>query len=268
SDWEEYCERFENFIKLNKIPEDDKLGLLLALIGPKMYGILKTLVNGQNPGNLPFKMVKSLLDDHFSPQPLVISERYKFMNLSQEEGESLRDFALRLQKHSEKCDFGSFLDDALRDNGHVICPLGTAEVTVTANGKEMNLQVYVCENSTSLIGRDCLGEDIWKKGKMDTRKDPRAGNETLKRHADQILPSKVPLKINDSKYINPWTSIGTHKSVSPEHQTFARSSALSDDSVNTDNYTDESYVPSTEVSLRETNQVRRSARLNEMTEAS
>ena len=52
----------------------------------------------------------SLLLKHYDPQPLVIGERFRFYQRS---GESIADFVA--DRLSIKCEFGDFLDQALRD---------------------------------------------------------------------------------------------------------------------------------------------------------
>ncbi|KII61943.1 hypothetical protein RF11_06952 [Thelohanellus kitauei] len=113
--WTEYMERFRIFTKINKIEVADQVGLLLAAIGRKTYSILRSLANGKTPSELELKSIEKILGDHFSPAPLVISERFNFLSLSQAEGETLKDFSLCLHNASETCDFGLFLDEALRD---------------------------------------------------------------------------------------------------------------------------------------------------------
>ena len=51
----------------------------------------------------------------YDPQPLVIGERFRFYQRSQKSGESIADFVADLRRLSIKCEFGDFLDKALRD---------------------------------------------------------------------------------------------------------------------------------------------------------
>lgn len=56
-----------------------------------------------------------ILNDHFSPKPIIIAERFRFHKRNQEEGESVAQHVAILKKLSEHCDFGTHLHDALRD---------------------------------------------------------------------------------------------------------------------------------------------------------
>ena len=51
----------------------------------------------------------------YDPQPLLIGVRFRFYQRSQKSGESIADFVADLRRLSIKCEFGDFLDQALRD---------------------------------------------------------------------------------------------------------------------------------------------------------
>ena len=56
-----------------------------------------------------------VLQKHYDPQPLVIGERFRFYQRSQKPGEMIADFVADLRRFSIKCEFGEFMDQALRD---------------------------------------------------------------------------------------------------------------------------------------------------------
>jgi len=47
--WECYYERFEQYVAVNKIGRDDTVPCLLSVMGPKTYGLLRTLVATTKP---------------------------------------------------------------------------------------------------------------------------------------------------------------------------------------------------------------------------
>ncbi|XP_075740403.1 uncharacterized protein LOC142786657 [Rhipicephalus microplus] len=113
--FESYLERFEHFVTANDIREEKKLAVFLSVIGPRTYEVLKSLVVPAVPGDKSFEEVTVLLKKHYSPQCSVIAERCKFNKRAQEEQESVEDFIVALKQLARKCDFGQFLQDALRD---------------------------------------------------------------------------------------------------------------------------------------------------------
>ena len=69
----------------------------------------------ENPNTKTFTRLSQLLQEHFETTPIVIAERHKFWTASQEEGESVSEFMVRLKKLASTCSFGAFLSQALRD---------------------------------------------------------------------------------------------------------------------------------------------------------
>ncbi|XP_040074782.3 uncharacterized protein LOC120846941 [Ixodes scapularis] len=113
--FDSYLERFEHSVSANDIKPEKKLAVFLTVIGPRAYEVLKSLVVPAVPGDKSFKEVKVLLKNHYSPKSSVIAERCKFNRRVQEEQESVEDFIVALKHLARKCDFGQFLQDALRD---------------------------------------------------------------------------------------------------------------------------------------------------------
>ena len=85
----------------NDIDNEQKVNVVLAVIGPDAYKLLKNLCDSEK--------------EHFQPTPIVIAEQHKFWTVSQEEGESVSEFMVRLKKLASTCSFGAFLSQALRD---------------------------------------------------------------------------------------------------------------------------------------------------------
>ena len=54
-------------------------------------------------------------EKHYEPKPLIITERFYFHQRKQATGESITDYVAKLQRLSAHCEFGDYLDQALRD---------------------------------------------------------------------------------------------------------------------------------------------------------
>ena len=113
--FETYVERLRLTFRVAKVEEDLQKEAFLAVVGPKTYGVIKDLVSPEKPTDKSLDELISVLERHLSPQPLVIAERFQFHNRVQGENEDVGAFTLALRKLSSTCDFGSFLDQALRD---------------------------------------------------------------------------------------------------------------------------------------------------------
>ena len=114
-DWTSYLERFEHYLKANKVSNDARRNALLACIGKQTYALLRALIAPAKPGEKSYRELVASLTAHLAPKPLLIAERYRFHKRDQKEGETIREYVACLQKMTERCEFGASLTDTLRD---------------------------------------------------------------------------------------------------------------------------------------------------------
>ena len=91
------------------------VSVFLTIIGSKTYELLRKLVAPGKPADLKYQELVEVLGKHFNPAPLLIAERFHFHNRNQNDGEAVADYATALKKYAERCQFDSFLEQALRD---------------------------------------------------------------------------------------------------------------------------------------------------------
>ena len=114
--WLEYVERIEQYFIANAIDSaDKKRGILLTVIGSETYSLLRSLISPAKPADKTFTQLVDVLKSHLNPTPIVMAERFKFYNRVQFPAESLHVYLADLRKMTIYCDFGEFLNDALRD---------------------------------------------------------------------------------------------------------------------------------------------------------
>ncbi|XP_069128677.1 uncharacterized protein [Argopecten irradians] len=109
-----YVERMEQYFAANDIT-DKKVAVFLAVMGPQTYSLLRNIMTPDLPSTKTYDEIVTALKGHFMPEPLVIAERFKFHNRSQKEGESVADYVVGLKKLAARCEYGNFLQQALRD---------------------------------------------------------------------------------------------------------------------------------------------------------
>ncbi|XP_045183417.2 uncharacterized protein K02A2.6-like [Mercenaria mercenaria] len=110
-----YEERLVQFFEANEVPDEELVPVFLSVIGSTAYGVLKNLVAPALPKDKSYADLVKLLKNHYNPKPLTISERFKFNKRNQKEGETVSEYVVELKRLSTHCDFGTFLNDALRD---------------------------------------------------------------------------------------------------------------------------------------------------------
>ena len=124
--WKSYTERVKQYFAANEIANDRKVPALLAMMGGKTYSLLRNLTTPDDPATKAYDDIVKLLDNHLSPKPLVIAERFRFHKRDQNEGESIPVYVAELRKLSEHCDFKANLSDALRDR--LVCGIKNANI--------------------------------------------------------------------------------------------------------------------------------------------
>lgn len=110
-----FFERFECFVAANDIAEDKKLQVLLTSIGEKAYVTLRSLLLPKTPTKETYDVVIATLKKHYTPKCSVVTERYRFNQRKQEPHESIGDFIVGLKQLAATCEYGTFLEQALRD---------------------------------------------------------------------------------------------------------------------------------------------------------
>ena len=114
-DWPSYSERLKQYLIVNKVDEESKVAALISLVGPKIYKLLKSLVAPEAPATKNYDDLITLLTDHLSPKPLIIAERFKFHKTDQNGSENISEYIAELRRLASTCEFGAFLNQALRD---------------------------------------------------------------------------------------------------------------------------------------------------------
>ncbi|XP_047992906.1 uncharacterized protein LOC125231471 [Leguminivora glycinivorella] len=119
--WATYIDRLEQYFIVNDVQDGRKVPLLITAMGADSYDLLVTLCTPTKPSEKTYKELIKIMSDHLQPQPSVLAERYKFRQRKQLKHESIADFIADLQRLTKYCDFGTWLDDSLRDQ--LVCGL-------------------------------------------------------------------------------------------------------------------------------------------------
>ena len=116
-----YVERAGLFFRANDIVGEKQSTVFLSVIGRKTYALLRNLVAPDLPQDKTLPDIIAALQNHFEPKPLVIAQHFHFHRRNQLPNESVAEYVAELRRLSTHCDFGKYLNDALRDR--LICGL-------------------------------------------------------------------------------------------------------------------------------------------------
>ncbi|XP_077545503.1 uncharacterized protein LOC144158478 isoform X2 [Haemaphysalis longicornis] len=114
-DFESFVERFEHYVRAVKVSDDLKVSTFVTAMGKNTYRTLKYLLAPSKPEEKEYSELVTVLKEHYVPSRTVIGERFRFNRRSQHEGESAVAFAAELKRLASSCEFGPFLEEALRD---------------------------------------------------------------------------------------------------------------------------------------------------------
>ena len=123
---EDFHERFKSYCVANGIRDDrdntvKKKAIFIMLLGQETFAKLEVLASPTTMSDLTLDTIVLLLTQHFCPATIEIAKRFKFFKRSQKEDESATDYMGQLSKLGQTCNFGPYLETALRDQ--FVCSL-------------------------------------------------------------------------------------------------------------------------------------------------
>ena len=110
-----YVERAQLFFEANDVAEAKRVAVFLSVIGGSTYKLLRDLLAPTLPKEKTLDEIVDTLKQHYEPKPVVIAERFRFHRRQQAAGETVKDYVAELRRLATHCEFGSFLNEALRD---------------------------------------------------------------------------------------------------------------------------------------------------------
>ncbi|XP_070394895.1 uncharacterized protein [Dermacentor albipictus] len=208
-DFMSYVERFDHYWKVTQNKDDSvKKCAFITAIGKRPYKTLKDLLLPAKPEDKSFVEIVAVLRDHYSPGSKVIALRFKFDRRYQMEGETISAFAVELRHMAARCDFGPFLDDALRDR--FVAGLSDASIQASLlTKKELIFETaYDLARSAELAAKESKGfrptsdktfrhEDVpvIQKGQQRQNARTSAGLATGKWTDDSIISFQLSARI-------------------------------------------------------------------------
>jgi hypothetical protein len=116
----------EENVAANGVVRERKRAIFLTEIGPESYSTLSNLLVPAKPRDTSLSDIVQALEKHYNPPPLEIAESFHFGTRHQKSGESIGDFIVALKKLSIHCNYGEFLNRALRDR--FVCGLNNVKI--------------------------------------------------------------------------------------------------------------------------------------------
>ena len=105
-----YLERVKAYFDANDVPTNKRVAVLLSIIGPKTYAILRSLMAPDTPQSKSLETLTKALEKHYNPKPIIIAERYHFHLRKQQPSENVTEYIAELRRLAASCEFGAFLE--------------------------------------------------------------------------------------------------------------------------------------------------------------
>ncbi len=119
-EWRQYAERMQHYFAANGVENaDKKRAILLSVVGPATYKLISSLVAPVKPGEKTYEQLVTLLTEHYNPKPSEIVQRFRFNSRFRQAGESVATYVSQLRAIAIDCNFGTSLDQMLRDR--IVC---------------------------------------------------------------------------------------------------------------------------------------------------
>ena len=159
-EWTQYAESLDLFMEANGIrAEAKKRTVFLASIGPSPYKLLRSLLAPDKPAETEYGTLRGKLQQHYSPKPSEIMQRFKFNSRTRKAGESVAEYLSQLRALAEYCNYGESLDIMLRDR--FVCGienksmqrkmLTESELSLT-KAVDIALSIEAAEKDTQMLG--------------------------------------------------------------------------------------------------------------------
>ena len=95
--------------------------VFLSIARGSVYALLRSLLSPVKPQEKTFDELKVELKKRFEPKKVIIVEHFNFHRRNQAQDESIAEYVAEPCKLTTNCDFGDYLEEALRD--HFVCGL-------------------------------------------------------------------------------------------------------------------------------------------------
>lgn len=178
--WIEYVERLEHFFVANDIEtEAKKKSVMLSSCGNKTYRLFRNLLAPTKPGAASWSLLKETMENHVSPKPSVILERFRFNRRNRKIGESVPCYLAELRKLTEHCEYNDNFSDMLRDK--LVCGINDTKIQqkLLSESQLTFDNAYKIASAMERAQNDVL--DIQNESKESINRFSNCGNESINR---------------------------------------------------------------------------------------
>lgn len=195
--WSRWVDRLEGAFLLFDIQESRRLAILLHYMGPDSYDVVADALAPAKPLSRSFDEIVALLENHYNPNAPEIKEVFKFMSRKQGDArafETADEYLAALRKLAEKCNFGQYLEKALRNQ----FVFGLRNKAV--QGKLLEIHGLTLAKAREIVAENAASKPVVRE-KPSPAKMSRSFQEELEASEEHISDDQDFLGYNeDSQY--------------------------------------------------------------------
>ena len=202
---ESYHERFVLWCSTtDRVKEENKTAFFLTMIGKDAYNLLKDLIFPERVHDKAPEDLHKALVAHLIPVNYDLAERDKFHSIIREETEAFSHFLLRIQRQASKCNFGTQLDNNMRDRLVAgINHLETKKKLLSEKKLTFKQAKSILDDTTNL--HVALGTSIASNSSIQLHQPTAAPSNTSAAHSSkEVLYTKRPPIRSHSPYRPPF----------------------------------------------------------------
>ena len=153
--FESYTKRIKIIFKVNEIKPALQTLTFLSVIGPELFTLLLDLISPKDPENFTVDELISALNKHFKPKVNIVFAMFQFHERNQGPSESIVEYVASLKKLASKCEFGTNLEDSLRD-----------KFVIGIKNRETQQHLFTVDDLTfdkavqAAISRECAKKEV------------------------------------------------------------------------------------------------------------
>ena len=99
---------------------------MCSAVGGQTYQIIMNLFAPTKQTEVTFAKIAAAVQKHVQPRPSIIIQRFNFHSGGRRRGENISTYVAELRKLSEHCNFGTTLNDMLRNR--LVCGVGDQRI--------------------------------------------------------------------------------------------------------------------------------------------
>lgn len=181
TNWKKWLQQFEWYatvIQLDKKPAEVQAATFMAIIGPDAIEIYNNF-NLSDADKNRLEVIKEKFKEYFAPKTNISFERYIFFKIEQNEDEQFNEFLTRIKTQASKCEFGTLLDEMLKDK--IVFGIKSSQVReklLTEDKLDLTKAIAICKTSEQASkqldefeGKSKADKILAVKGKSTKNKD-------------------------------------------------------------------------------------------------